>query len=125
MMSQSNQPIDQAILELLQQKAEEQTVRMTKVIELVVDGLNGRMDQLDSSLEGFEQRLAMITVAYAEIASMITALVAKVGSGSPEEVEEFHKLVSEQRKQMLDLLRQEAEKPFTPHESMESDPSTT
>lgn len=123
-MSQSNQPIDKEFLDLLQQSAEDQMVRVTKVVELVVDGLNGRMDQIESTIDNIEERLAMITVAYAELASMITALVAKVGSGSPEEVEEFKRLVNDQRKQMLEVLRQQEEQPFTPHEPVETDPPT-
>ena len=120
-MNQSNQPIDQALLDLLQQSAEEQMTRITQVLELVVDGVNGRIGQLESTIDNIEERLAMITVAYAELASMITALVAKVGSGTPEEVEEFTRLVNDQRKQMLEVLRQQEEQPFTPHEPVESD----
>jgi archaellum component FlaC len=121
-MSTPQPEIDPTILEAIKASAEEQMARIVKVFEVVVEGLNGRMNQIDSTMESLEERLAMITVAYAELASMITALVAKVGQGSPEEVEDFNRLVMQQRRDMMNLLRENSEQPFTPHEPVATDP---
>lgn len=94
---------------------EELNANLAKVLELLVDGLNGRIDQGEKNLESLEERVAMLTAGYAELATMITALVSRVGAGSPEEIEAFNQAVVQGRKEMLEILKSQRQEPFTPH----------
>ena len=93
---------------------EELNANLAKVLELVVDGIHGRINRNEKDLESIEERLAILTAGYAELATMITALVSRVGAGSPEEIEAFNQAVVEGRKEMLELLKSQREQPFVP-----------
>jgi archaellum component FlaC len=105
----------------LQDLTLELNAQIAKVLEIVVDGVNAHIKQVEDNAESLEQRLAMLTAGYAELATMITALVARVGSGSPEEIEAFNREVVEGRKKMLEMLKETTQQPFTAHQPQDTD----
>lgn len=94
---------------------------IAKVLEIVVDGINAHIADVEANAESLEQRVAMLTAGYAELATMITALVARVGSGSQEEIDAFNKDVADGRKRMLEMLKETTQQPFTPYQPPPAD----
>lgn len=89
-----------------QELIEELITTVVKIVEAAVDGVNGRIQRLEDRVETDEQHMGLLTAAYGEFVVIIEALVARVGSGSPEELEAFKKDAAAGKKQLLDLLRQ-------------------
>ena len=88
--------------------------QVVKLLETMSSSFTSQVTDVESQLDSFEQRLAMLTAGYAELATMITALVARVGAGSEEEIQAFNEEVRKGRKDMMDLLRSQSQQPFKP-----------
>lgn len=88
--------------------------QVVKLLETMSSSFASQVTDVESQLDSFEQRLAMLTAGYAELATMITALVARVGAGSEEEIQAFNEEVRKGRKDMMDLLRSQSQQPFKP-----------
>jgi hypothetical protein len=64
-----------------------------------------RIEKQDQLMEQFERQLAALTSGYAELASLVEALLSMVVNTSPEKMEEFYTHLRSSREQMLDTLR--------------------
>lgn len=78
--------------------------QIIQVMDSVITAMNHRFEHLESMHEQLEQVVAVLVPAYAELAATIEALVARVGSGSPEELEAFKKDAREGKRKLLELF---------------------
>ena len=76
----------------------------TEVAGAMLEAYEERWQHKDEETDNFEQRLAMLSMAYGELALLVEAILVEVSSEDEETAERFKEKIAEGRKQLISML---------------------
>lgn len=83
--------------------------QMIRVLEEMANKFEGRLQEVEKSIENVEKQVATLVIGYGEQAVFMEALLGQLSFATPEAQQSFAKTLASARRDMLNIMKEGAD----------------